>query len=115
VPARHERQIAGIAVVIEPATASEIAWIAVRAHELSARERQITQLLARGLGTADVAGRLHLSAHTVRGYVKTIFEKVGVSSRGELVAKVFAQHHAPPALDAGRGVATGTGGRAWPG
>jgi hypothetical protein len=33
--------------------------------------------------------------YTVRDYVKTIFEKVGVSSRGELVAKLFAEHYAP--------------------
>jgi hypothetical protein len=31
----------------------------------------------------------------VRGYVKTSFEKVGVSSRGELVAKLFADHYVP--------------------
>jgi hypothetical protein len=41
------------------------------------------------------AGRLHLSPHTVRDYVKAIFDKVGVSSRGELVAKLFADHYAP--------------------
>jgi hypothetical protein len=42
-----------------------------------------------------------LGAHGA-GYVKSIFEMVGVSSRGELVAKLFGRHHAPPALDAGR-------------
>jgi DNA-binding NarL/FixJ family response regulator len=57
------------------------------------------QLIARGLGTADIARRLHLSTHTVRDYVKAIFDKVGVSSRGELVAKVFAEHYAPTHFD----------------
>jgi hypothetical protein len=42
-----------------------------------------------------VESGLFLSVHTVRGYVKSIFEKVGVSSRGELVAKLFAEHYAP--------------------
>lgn len=37
--------------------------------------------------------------HTVRDYVKAIFAKVGVSSRGELVAKLFAEHYAPLHLD----------------
>jgi DNA-binding CsgD family transcriptional regulator len=32
----------------------------------------------------------------VRDYVKTVFEKLGVSSRGELVARLFAEHYADP-------------------
>jgi hypothetical protein len=31
----------------------------------------------------------------VRDHVKAIFGKVGVSSRGELVAKLFAEHYEP--------------------
>jgi DNA-binding CsgD family transcriptional regulator len=92
-------ELGNTALVIEPALASEIAPIITQAYELSAREEQITQLIARGLSTADIARRLFLSAHTVRDYVKAIFEKVGVSSRGELVAKLFAEHYAPTHLD----------------
>lgn len=44
---------------------------------------------------SEIAAHLHLSAHTVRDHVKVVFEKVGVSSRGELVAKLFAEHYAP--------------------
>jgi DNA-binding NarL/FixJ family response regulator len=72
-----------------------VAPIIVQAYELSPREQEITELISQGFGTAEIAGRLHLSAHTVRDYVKAIFEKVGVSSRGELVAKLFAEHYAP--------------------
>jgi DNA-binding CsgD family transcriptional regulator len=83
------------ALVIEPAKASEIAPIIAEAYELSQREREIAQLVARGLGTADIAAHLHLSTHTVRDHLKAVFDKVGVSSRGELVAKVFAEHYSP--------------------
>lgn len=83
------------ALVIEPAKASEIAPIIAEAYELSQREREIAQLVARGVGTSDMAGHLHLSTHTVRDHLKAVFDKVGVSSRGELVAKVFAEHYAP--------------------
>lgn len=88
------------AVVIEPAKLSEIVPIVAQAYELAPRERDVTQLIARGLGTAAIARRLHLSGHTVRDYVKAIFDKVGVSSRGELVATLFAEHYAPVHLDA---------------
>jgi DNA-binding CsgD family transcriptional regulator len=38
---------------------------------------------------------LFVSPHTVRSHIKTVFGKVGVSSRGELVAKLFAEHYEP--------------------
>jgi DNA-binding NarL/FixJ family response regulator len=85
-----------IAIVIEPAKASEIAPIIIEAYELGPREQQVTQLIARGLSTAQIAERLYLSPYTVRDYVKSIFEKVGVSSRGELVARIFAEHYQEP-------------------
>ncbi len=92
-------EIEQTALVIEPAHASDIAPIIVQAYELSAREQEITRLIAQGLGTAAIATRLHLSTHTVRDHVKAIFEKVGVSSRGELVATLFAEHYAPSHFD----------------
>jgi DNA-binding CsgD family transcriptional regulator len=87
------------AVVIEPAKASEVAPIIVEAFDLGPRERQVTHMIARGLSTADIAERLCLSPHTVRDYVKSVFGKVGVSSRGELVARLFAEHYAEPLHD----------------
>jgi DNA-binding CsgD family transcriptional regulator len=83
------------ALVIEPATAVEIAPIIVEACDLTPRERQITELIARGLATGEISATLHLSPHTVRDYVKAVFDKVGVSSRGERVAKLFAERYAP--------------------
>jgi DNA-binding CsgD family transcriptional regulator len=94
---RGESDIEGsTAVVIEPAQASEIAPIILEACDLGPREQEITRLIARGLSTTQIAERLCISPHTVRDYVKTIFWKVGVSSRGELVARVFAEHYAEP-------------------
>ena len=93
------RAIGDTALVIEPAAPAEIAPLVTQAYDLTLRERQITELIARGHGTGEIAARLHLSAHTVRDYVKAIFEKAGVSSRGELVATLFAEHYAPLHLD----------------
>jgi DNA-binding CsgD family transcriptional regulator len=84
------------ALVIEPARGSQVAPIIVEAYDLTPREQEITRLISYGLSTGEIASRLHLSSHTVRDYVKQVFEKVGVSSRGELVAKIFAEHYAGP-------------------
>lgn len=82
-----------IALVIEPAKASDVASMIVEAYGMTPRELDVTRLVARGLKTAEIAQRLFLSAHTVRDHLKSVFEKVGVSSRGELVSKLFAEHY----------------------
>ncbi len=79
-----------IAVVIEPASASEVVPIVARAFELTDREMEVTTCVARGLDTGEIAAHLFLSPHTVRDHLKSVFEKVGVSSRGELVARLFS-------------------------
>lgn len=84
-----------IALIIEPAKAADVAPLIVEAYELTQRELDVTRAIARGLGTAEIAAHLHLSPHTVRDHIKAVFEKVGVSTRGELVHKVFAEHYAP--------------------
>ncbi|MEA2319739.1 MAG: hypothetical protein QOD44_3928 [Solirubrobacteraceae bacterium] len=84
---------ADAAVVIEPARASEVATLIVDAYELTPREVDVTRALARGLTTNEIAGELHLSRYTVQDHLKSVYEKADVSSRGELVAKMFADHH----------------------
>jgi DNA-binding CsgD family transcriptional regulator len=77
------------AVLIEPARSHELAPLAAAVHGLTARERAVSQLVARGYPTAVIAEQLHVSAWTVQDYLKSIFDKVGVGSRGELVARLF--------------------------
>ena len=79
--------------MIEPAKASEVAPLIVDAYELTPREVDVTRALARGLTTNEIAGELHLSRYTVQDHLKSVYEKAGVSSRGELVAKMFADHY----------------------
>jgi DNA-binding CsgD family transcriptional regulator len=59
------------------------------------RERAVAHLVAQGLSTSAIGGRLHLSAWTVQDHLKSTFEKVGVGTRGELVARLFFENHVP--------------------
>lgn len=52
---------------------------------LTAREHDVLALLATGLGNTAIAENLHLSPKTVRNYLSRIFDKLGVSSRGEAI------------------------------
>ncbi len=84
-----------VAVMIEPAGPHELAPLLADAYGLTERERDVTRLVARGLSTDAIAARLYLSPWTVQDHLKAIFEKVGVATRGELVARVFFQQRAP--------------------
>jgi DNA-binding NarL/FixJ family response regulator len=75
--------------MLERVRGPELAEIIANAHGLTTRERCVTRLVAQGLPTAAIAARLHLSAYTIQDHLKAIFEKLGVSSRGELVATLF--------------------------
>jgi DNA-binding CsgD family transcriptional regulator len=86
---------AQVAVMIEPARPHELAPLVADAYRLTGRERDVTRLVARGLPTDAIAARLHLSPWTVQDHLKAIFEKVGVATRGELVARVYFGQQAP--------------------
>jgi DNA-binding CsgD family transcriptional regulator len=83
------------AVMLEAARSPELAPLIADAYGLTPREREITQLVAQGLPTSEISGRLHLSPYTVQDHLKSIFAKTGVGSRGELVARLFFEHYAP--------------------
>ena len=81
-----------IAVTLEPARAPELAEVIADTVGLTARERRVTELVGRGLPTAAIAAQLYLSTYTVQDHLKAIFEKLDVSTRGELVARLFVDH-----------------------
>lgn len=55
--------------------------------ELTGREREILELIARGLGNAAIAARLRISPNTLRNHISNIFNKLGVETRAEAIVK----------------------------
>ena len=55
--------------------------------KLSPRMRQTLDGLLRGEAEKEIAARLKVSPHTVHVYVKQLYKRFEVSSRGELLAK----------------------------
>ena len=58
---------------------------------LTPREEQVVALVAEGLSNRDIAQELALSEHTVKKYLFRIFDKLGISTRVELV--LYAVNH----------------------
>jgi DNA-binding NarL/FixJ family response regulator len=58
---------------------------------LSAREREVLQLISEGRTNTDIAQRLSLSVHTVDSHRSRLMEKLNLNSTGELVR--FAIRH----------------------
>lgn len=85
-----------VALTVETARPGDVAHILLESYELTARETEIALLLCRGSSTKEIAAELLISSHTVRDHVKAIYDKAGVSSRGELVATLFSTHVLEP-------------------
>lgn len=55
-------------------------------HDLTAREREILELIAEGLSAPQIGRRLHLATPTVKSHLGHLYEKLGVSERAAAVA-----------------------------
>ncbi len=70
-------------LVLRPGTDDE----SLQLDNLPPRLRQTLDGLCDGLAEKEIAAKLGLSAHTVHGYVKALYRKWGVQSRGALMAR----------------------------
>ena len=54
---------------------------------LSPRELEVLHLIAQGLSNQEIADRLFLALSTVKGYTRTLFDKLQVQRRTEAIAR----------------------------
>jgi two-component system nitrate/nitrite response regulator NarL len=66
---------------------------AINSPTLTARELQVVQLAAKGKTNKTIAVELRLSEHTVKNYLFRAFEKLGVTSRVELLFYLTIRGH----------------------
>jgi DNA-binding NarL/FixJ family response regulator len=59
--------------------------------ELSRREQQLVELICWGLTNKEIAGRLHLSEHTVKNHIHRILHKTGAPDRLSIVDRYHGQ------------------------
>jgi DNA-binding NarL/FixJ family response regulator len=71
----------------------------LKIEDLSARRREILELVVEGLSNAEIGGRLHLSESTIKQHLRAAFKLLGVRNRTE-AAKTMRNH----ARDHARGV-----------
>jgi DNA-binding CsgD family transcriptional regulator len=102
--ANGERQIA---VVLERSPPTQVWPMVAAAHQLSPREGEVTLLVARGLSTSEIGVALRISDNTVQDYLKAVFDKFGVHSRGQLVSGIFGSHYLPLMKEASGRMAAG--------
>lgn len=66
--------------------------LGTRLRTLGQREWQILWLVSEGMNNDDIARKLSLAENTVEKYVSSIYEKLGLHSRGKLLALILADH-----------------------
>ncbi|WP_313894070.1 helix-turn-helix transcriptional regulator [Psychrobacillus sp.] len=81
-----------IAVSFEHASPSEVMILLSDTYELSKREKDVLYFITKGFSTKEVATSLCISTYTVQDHLKSIFYKTDVSSRRELIWKMFTQY-----------------------
>jgi len=70
-----------------------------RDYGLTPREREILQLLVEGRTTKDAAAQLGIKYYTADEYIRSVYEKLQVRSRGSAVAKAIHERLVPPTTE----------------
>jgi DNA-binding CsgD family transcriptional regulator len=84
-----------VAIVLERSASERATALRLETHGVTEREREVAVMLAQGRTNPDIAETLVLSPYTVQDHIRSLFDKTGVGSRQELVARVFLDDYMP--------------------
>jgi PAS domain S-box-containing protein len=84
-----EHHLHRLSLTTAPAGGRNLRLMSGQAEELTAREREILQCVARGLSTDDVAAELCIAVVTVRNHVRNVLQKLGVHTKLAAVAYAY--------------------------
>lgn len=84
-------RLAGFVLDAFGAAAGEVAEVDEELDKLSAREREVMRLIARGYAYKEVAKRLFISVKTVETHVSSVLRKLQLSNRHELTSWALAR------------------------
>ena len=85
-PTEKERLGADIATMPMETKIGKVLLFVRDGEMLAAREREILELILQNKRRKEIADELHLSENTIKTYTRTLYNKLGVSSREELYA-----------------------------
>jgi DNA-binding CsgD family transcriptional regulator len=66
-----------------------------RKYRFTSREHQVLRFLLEGLTSKQIADRMNISPNTVKGFLRLIMVKMGVSTRSGIVGKAMTAHEPP--------------------
>ncbi|TYK46707.1 helix-turn-helix transcriptional regulator [Actinomadura decatromicini] len=78
-----------VAVTIQPAVGTDLLPAMAFWHGLTPKERAVVEQVLDGLAAKQIARRLEMSPHTLNDHFKSIYRKLGVSAREELIARLI--------------------------
>jgi DNA-binding NarL/FixJ family response regulator len=71
----------------------DVAWAVGEYQLLSARERQVLELIAEGMTNREIAEKLFLAEKTVKNYVSRLLGKLGMSRRTQAAVYIAGMRH----------------------
>lgn len=89
--AAGERVVAAAALTVLVGTPTKTADGPDLAHPLTVKEREVLDLLAKGLSNREIAGTLVVSTATVKSHLAHIYEKLGAKNRQDAVGRAIEQ------------------------